>query len=72
MEFHQTFGVDDVVEATDKLISFWRSRGHGQLRYKVLHFSNLLRLSEASTWLLQGVEVLSVYRPEVVSVAQPT
>jgi len=51
--------VDDVVDAKDELIRFWRSRGQGQGRYKVKYLSELLRRAEASRRL--GVEVSSGY-----------
>jgi len=46
-EFHETL-VDDVVEATDEPIRFWRSRVQGQTYSKVIHLSELLWLAEAS------------------------
>jgi len=50
-EFHQTL-VDDLVEVTDKLTRFRRSRGQSQGHSKVTYLSELLRQVEASTLTL--------------------
>jgi len=48
IEFHQTLA-EDVVQATDELIRFWRLRGRGQCHSKVKYLSELLQWMEAST-----------------------
>jgi len=47
-KFHQT-SVDDVVEVTDELVRFQRSRVQGQGQCNVKHWSELLRQAEATT-----------------------
>jgi len=52
--------VDDLVEATDELIRFRRSRGQDQGHNKVKHLSELLWRAETSTRRL-GIEVSSCF-----------
>ena len=63
----QTF-VDDVVEATEELARFWRSRGQSQGRYKVKHLTELLRRAEATTSTFERFKylVLMGHKPEIM------
>ena len=46
--------LDDLVEATDELIRFWRSRGQGQSRHKV-------RCKKTFSWMALSITVKFKY-----------